>query len=114
MGFWVAERPMRNGFGYESRLAPGSRRVFAGDERVEALEAEGQVGAALVVGDGVDLVDDDGVDAAQVLAALLRGEQDVERLRGGDEDVGRRLQHGAALGAGVSPVRTAVRTGGQR
>ena len=35
----------------------------------------------------------------------LRGEHQVERLGGGDEDVGRVAQHGAPLACGVSPVR---------
>ncbi len=38
----------------------GREAVFAADEGVEAFEREGEVGAALVVGDGVNLVDDDG------------------------------------------------------
>ncbi len=54
--------------------------------------------AALVVGHGVDFVDDDGADAGEIGAGLLGGEQDVERLGRGDEDVRRLLEHGAALG----------------
>ncbi len=50
----------------------GRETVFAADERVEAFEGEGEVGAALVVGDGVDLVDDDGADAAEVSRATCR------------------------------------------
>jgi hypothetical protein len=38
--------------------------VVAADEGVEALEREREVGATLVVGDGVYLVDDDGADVA--------------------------------------------------
>ena len=45
------------------------------------------MGAALGGDEGVNLVDDDGVDGAQGVGGL-RGEQQVERLRGGDEDVG--------------------------
>ena len=75
----------------------GGEAVFAADEGVEAFEREGEVGAALVVGDGVDFVDDDGADAAEVLARLAGGEQDVERLGRGDEDVRRVAQHGGAL-----------------
>jgi hypothetical protein len=72
------------------------------------------VGAAFVVGDGVDLVDDDGADAAEVLAGLACGEEDVERLGRGDEDV-RRVSSMAARSLGsVSPVRTPVRISGQR
>ena len=50
----------------------GAEAVFAGDEGVEAFEGEGEVGAALVVGDGVDFVDDDGADAAEVFAGSCR------------------------------------------
>ncbi len=77
--------------------------VFAGDEGVEAFEREGEVGSALVGGDGVDLVDDDGADAAEVFPALSGGEEDVEGLRRGDEDVGRVAQHGGTVfGEGVA------------
>ena len=92
----------------------GRETVFAADECVEPLKREREVRAAFVVGDGVDLVDDDGADAREICAGFLRGEQDVERLRRGDEDV-RRLRAWRARSAGsVSPVRTAVRIGGQR
>ena len=53
--------------------------------------------AALVAGDGMDFVDDHGVHVAQDFSALLRRQQDVQRFRGGDQDVRRALQHGAAL-----------------
>jgi hypothetical protein len=62
----------------------------------EPLERQRQVRAALRAGDGVDLVEDHRLDAAQRLPSL-RGEQEEERLGGGDEDVGRRSQHLAAL-----------------
>ena len=41
-------------------------------QRLEPLEGEGQVGAPLVAGDGVDLVDDHRLDRAQRLAARAR------------------------------------------
>ena len=44
--------------------AAGRIPPFARDERLQALERQGQVRAALGVRDGVDLVDDHGVDAA--------------------------------------------------
>ena len=56
-------------------------------EVAEPLEREREVRAALRGGHGVDLVDDHVLDAAQRLARLA-GEQQVERLRRGDEDVG--------------------------
>ena len=66
------------------------------DEALEPLERERQVRAALRSRDGVHLVEDHRLDAAQRLARL-RGEQQEERLGGRDEDVGRRSQHPAAL-----------------
>ena len=73
-GRTVADRPMR--------CAGRSRR------RVEPLEREREVGAALGAGDGVHLVDDHRLDAAQRLAGR-RGEQQEQRLGRGDQDVGR-------------------------
>ena len=54
------------------------------------------MGAPFRACDRVHLVDDHGLDAAEDLAAL-RGQEKVERLRGGDEDVRRRPQHLTAL-----------------
>ena len=72
------------------------------DEMLEPLEADRQVGAALGGGEGVDLVDDDGLDAAQRLARLRR-EHQVERLGRRDEEVGRAADEEAALlGRGVA------------
>ena len=45
--------------------------------------------AALVVGDGVNFVDDDGFDGAENFAALRGGEQNVERFGRGDQNVRR-------------------------
>ena len=99
MGFCVAERPMRcGGCGEAGDHAAGREAVFPADQGVEALEREDEVGAALVVGHGVNLVDDDGADAREIGAGFLRGEQDEEGLRRRDEDVRRLLEHGAALG----------------
>ena len=81
----------------------GGEVVFAGDEGVEALEREGEVGSAFVVGYGVDFVDDDGADAAEMFAGFAGGEEDVEGLGRGDEDVGRVAEHGGTLfGEGVA------------
>ena len=65
-------------------------------DRVEALERQREVRAALGGCERVDLVDDDGLDAAQDLARL-RSEHQVERLGRGDEDVGRRAGDVLAL-----------------
>ena len=66
-------------------------------QQVKPLQRERQVRAALVVGDGVDFVHDYGLDIAQDGAAAVGGEQNVERLRRGDQDVRRPLQHLAPL-----------------
>ena len=100
--------------GLAGEKGAGGEAVRAGDEGVEALEREGEVGAALVVGDGVDLVDDDGADVAEVLAGLAGGEQDVEGLGGGDEDVRRVAEHGRAIvGEGVAGADAGADLGGE-
>src|SRR6266545_1328218 len=55
---------------------------------VQPLEADGEVRAALGADHRVHLVDDHRLDLAERLPRL-RGEQEEERLRRGDEDVGR-------------------------
>ena len=71
-------------------------------EVVEALQGQGQVGAALGAGEGVDLVDDDGLHGAQ-RGAHGAGEHEVEGLRRRDEDVRRAGGQAAALGGGGVP-----------
>ena len=66
-------------------------------QAVEARQREGQVGAALVVGHGVNFVHDHGADGSQHLARLHGGEQDEERLGGGDQDVRPVAGHALAL-----------------
>ena len=53
--------------------------------------------AAFVVGYGVNLVDDDGADAAEMFARFACSEEDVEGFWCGDEDVGRVAEHGGTL-----------------
>ncbi len=65
-------------------------------EGFEALQREGEVSSALGGNEGVDLVDDDGVDGAEGVGSL-GGEQEVERLGGGDEDVGGLAAEACAL-----------------
>src|SRR3972149_4758188 len=57
------------------------------------LQREGGVAAALSPGDGVDLVHDDRLRRLEEAAAPLGGEEDVQRLWGGDQDVRRVAQH---------------------
>ena len=82
------QRPLR-------RRQPDALRRPVG-QRLQALQRQRQVGAALGAGQGVDLVDDDPLDAAQRLPRL-RGQQQVERLGRRDQDVRRALAEGAPL-----------------
>ena len=77
------------------READTLRRPLA--SRRQAFEGNGQVGAALGGQERVDLVDDDGVNAFKRPAAVRR-EQEVERLGGRDQDVGRMAEKPGALG----------------
>jgi hypothetical protein len=51
------------------------------------------MGTALVVGDRMQFVEDQGVYLAEPGPAGLRGEQQIEGLGRGDQDMGRRLRH---------------------
>ena len=93
-GRWVADRPMRWSFG-----------ASGGPQALQALEAQGEVGAPLAAGDRVDLVHDHVLDTAQDLARLA-GEQQVQALGRGDQDVRRVPDEAPALvGRGVAGPR---------
>jgi hypothetical protein len=79
----------------DGRGQPDSLRG-ALEQRVEALEAEREVGAALGAGHGVDLVDDDRLDAGQRLPGL-RGEDEEQGLGRRDEHVAGSAREGAPL-----------------
>jgi len=71
-------------------------------EMLQPLEGKEEVRPALGGDQRVDLVDDHRLDGAEDLPRL-RGEQQIERLWRGDEDVGRRAQHLRPLaGRGVA------------
>ena len=77
------ERPLRGATGRSAAAAAvaiGPCRRAAAAERLEAFQAQGEVGAALGAGDRVDLVDDDVLDAAQDLAGRA-GQHQVQRFR---------------------------------
>ena len=78
----LLERPLRG------READPLRRAL--EQGIEPLQREREVDAALRACDGVDLVEDHGLDPAQRLAGL-RGQHQEERLRRRDQDVGRLL-----------------------
>jgi len=83
---WVAEIPMRcNG-------PPG--------QGLQPLQGQGQIGAALVAGQGMNLVEDDRPRRPQQLASRGRGQQNVEGFGGSHQDMGRQTTHPLALGLG--------------
>ena len=77
------------------RQANALRRTFA--QRGEAFDRHGEVRAALGRDERVNLVDDDGVDGAQRVACV-RGQEQVQRFRRRDQDVGRGALKPRALG----------------
>jgi hypothetical protein len=87
--------------------------VVGGHPRVEAFQAERHVGAPLGRRQRVDLVDDHRLHSGQSLPGGRR-QQQVERLGGGDQDVGRVAGHLAPVllrgVAGAQPHRR----GGER
>ena len=88
------ERPLR---GRKADALEGRAR-----DLLEALHGQGQVRAALRGHERVDLVQDHDLDRRQHRASL-RGEDEEEGLRSGDEDVGRGARHVRALvGRGVA------------
>jgi len=90
-GVWLAGEE----FGDERERALGGGESNAvGTEMgdgVETLKGKCEMCSAFVAGESVNFIDDDGFNMAQDFAAAGGGEQDVERLRGGDKDVRREL-----------------------
>ena len=72
-------------------------RQPAAGERLEPLERQRQVHAALAAGHGVDLIHDHGAGGGEHLPARLRAHEDVERLGRRHHDVRRALAHRGAL-----------------
>ena len=66
-------------------------------QRGQTFERQGQMRAALVRRHGVDFVDDDRARGRQHRTAGSGAEQDVEQLRGGDDDVRRAAAHAFPL-----------------
>ncbi len=66
-------------------------------ERVEPLQGQREVRAALRAGDGVHLVEDDGLHPGEGVPRR-RGEHQEQRLGGSDQDVRRPVGDGPALG----------------
>ena len=76
--------------------ALGLRVALVRNQMREPLERQRQMGAALRLGDGVDLVDDHRLDPGQHLARL-RSDDQIQRFRRRDQDVGRVAPHRLAL-----------------
>ena len=84
----LGERPLRG------RQPDALRRLVR--DLLQPLERHREVGAALGGGEGVDLVDDDGLDVDERLGRIRR-EHQVEALRRRDEQVGRAAQQRLAV-----------------
>ena len=67
-------------------------------QRRQPLERYGKVAAAFARGNSMNLVDDDGARGRQHDAPGFGAEQDIERLRSGDDDMRRATHHLAAIG----------------
>jgi len=80
----------------DRRRAPDTGRRPVG-HRLEAFQRDCEVCAALVLGEAVNLVDDDVLDGPQLLLELRGVEQDCERLGRRVENVGRLVEHPLAL-----------------
>jgi hypothetical protein len=95
-GFLLGEKP-----GHLVDRLLGGRQADAlqppAADMVQALERQREVRAAPRLEHGMDLVHDHHARALQHGARALRGEQQVQRLGRGDEDVRRRFQHRRAL-----------------
>ncbi len=63
------------------------------DDLLQPFERQREVGAAAGADHGVDLVDDHRPHGAQHLPAAIRGQEEIERLGGRDENVRRMPQH---------------------
>ena len=100
------------GVGDRSRDRPTRRRL--GRERLQPRRATGEQVAALLVGEGVDLVDDDGPEVGEQQRAVGVAEQQAQRFGRGQQDM--RRPHALArlavrrrvAGAGLDPDRRPI------
>ena len=69
----------------------------AAGQGVEPFQRQRQMGATFVAGHRVDLIHDHRFGRGQELSAPLRGQQDEQRFRRRDQDVGRLTEHAAAF-----------------
>ncbi len=111
VGRLAAGRAVR-GAGLDAHQEPGHQldRLLRGRQpdarqrparqRVEPLQRQGEMAAALVAGQRVDLVDDGGSHRRQHASPRFRGEQHVQRFGRGHQDVRGAFAQRAALGLG--------------
>ena len=92
-----SRQELRDELNWLLRGGKANSRGAGSGERVEPLERERQMRAALVVRHGVNLIDDHGLHRAQNLAALARRQQDVERFRSRHQNMRRPAEHRLAL-----------------
>ncbi len=88
----------------DRRRQPDALRGLV-EQLVEPFQRQRQMRAALGACDGVHFVDDHRLNLGESVARS-RGQHQEQRLRRGDEDVGRLGDQRAALAGGVSPERT--------
>ena len=79
------------------RCRESDPRQRAAGQSLQAFQRQRQMRAAFVARDGVNFIDDDGAAGCEHIAAGLRTQQDVQRLRGGHDDVRRPAPHAGAL-----------------
>src|ERR1700733_9727505 len=86
---------------FEGALGGGETDPLDGadGESFEPFEREGEVCPAFGRDESVDLIDDDGIDAAEG-GGRFGSKQEVKGFRGGDEDVGGMAAEASALDLG--------------
>ena len=84
----VGGEPAAIGLGVADRGAEADAAEVGG-KRLEAGERQAEQIAAFLAGEGVDLVDDDGLEAFEQQVAVGVAEQQAERFGRGEEDVRR-------------------------
>ncbi len=67
-------------------------------QRLQPFQRQREMRAAFVAGDRVDLIDDHGAAGGEHVAPRLRTEQNVQRFRGGHDDVRRLAPHARTFG----------------
>ena len=77
----------------DRRRKANALQPAGGGDRLQPLQRQSQVRAALVAGRRMDLIDDHRPRGPQRLAAALGGQQNEQRLRRGHQDVRRALDH---------------------